>query len=290
METLETTAAAVPGPRGGAVRALARHWPEYLIEGWALGTFMVSAAVCTTLLEAPGSPLRMALPDADLRRVLVGLGMGFTAIVLIYSPWGQRSGAHMNPAVTLTFWRRGKVAGWDALFYLIAQFAGGTAGVLIAARLLGPAFTATPVRYVVTLPGEQGVAMALAAEVLIAAGMMGTVLVVSNSPRLARLTGLFAGLLVFLYISVEAPLSGMSINPARSFASAFAAREWHAFWIYVVAPLAGMLLAGEVYGVWLRRPLACAKLLHPADQRCIHCGYDPTAAPAGRPRDAGEHI
>ena len=278
MDALNRSMASVPSE--GPLRALALHWPEYLIEGWALGTFMVSAAVCTTLLEAPGSPLHGAVADADLRRVLVSLGMGLTAILLIYSPWGQRSGAHMNPAVTLTFWRLGKVRGWDAVFYVVAQFAGGTAGVLLAAWLLGAAFTEAPVRYVVTVPGDTGVAVAFGAEVLIAAGMMAVILRVSNTPRLAHLTGVFAGLLVATYISVEAPLSGMSINPARSFASALPAGEWRAFWIYLVAPLAGMSIGAGLYGARQRRPVPCAKLLHPADQRCIHCGYSPTRAPA----------
>ena len=64
----------------------------------------------------------------------MGAIMGLTAIGLIYSPWGQQSGAHLNPAVTLTFWRLGKVATWDALFYVLAQFAGGALGVLAGPR------------------------------------------------------------------------------------------------------------------------------------------------------------
>ena len=89
---------------------LRKNWPEYLIEAWALGTFMVSAGACTMLSEHPSSPVRAAIADADIRRVLIGVCMGLTAIALIYSPWGKRSGAHMNPAVTLTFLRLGKVA------------------------------------------------------------------------------------------------------------------------------------------------------------------------------------
>ena len=55
--------------------------------------------------------------------------MGSTAIALVFSPLGKRSGAHFNPAVTLTFWRLGKVKNWDAMFYIIAQFIGAIAGV-----------------------------------------------------------------------------------------------------------------------------------------------------------------
>ena len=80
------------------IRVLKQHWPEYLIEAWALGTFMVSAALFTALLEYPGSPAHQLIPNSDVRRALIGLAMGLIAIALIYSPWGQRSGAHMNPA------------------------------------------------------------------------------------------------------------------------------------------------------------------------------------------------
>ena len=90
------------------------HWREYLIEAAGLGLFMVSAAAMTTLLEHPASPVRLALPDPILRRILMGLAMGLTAASLIYSPWGRRSGAHFNPAVTLTVLRLGKVSRRDA--------------------------------------------------------------------------------------------------------------------------------------------------------------------------------
>jgi len=256
--------------------ALRRHWPEYLIEAWALGTFMVSAGVVSTLLEFPGSPLHAALPNADLRRVLIGFAMGLTAIALIYSPWGQRSGAHMNPAVTLTFWRLGKVARWDALFYMLAQFAGGALGVLLVAAVLGGRFTTPPVSYAATLPGPHGILAAFIAEFGISALLMWVVLRVSNDPRTARWTGVCAGILVALYISLEAPLSGMSMNPARSFASAYPMGIWQDFWIYLTAPVLGMQFGALVHGLRFGRgAVGCAKLLHPADQRCIHCGHEP---------------
>ena len=57
--------------------------------------------------------------------------MGLTAFGIVVSPWGRLSGAHINPAFTITYWRLGKVAHWDAVFYVGAQFAGGLAGVLL---------------------------------------------------------------------------------------------------------------------------------------------------------------
>lgn len=262
-----------------AMRALREHWPEYLMEAWGLGMFMVSAGLFATLLEFPGSPLHQAIADADLRRFLIGLAMGLTAIGIIYSPWGKQSGAHLNPAVTLTFLRLGKVKPWDAFYYILAQFVGGTLGVLLVALTLGAPFTAAPVTYAVTLPGGEGAAVAFGAEFVISFGMMLMVLIVSNHERLARYTGVFAGILVAAYITFEAPLSGMSMNPARSFASAAPGSMWQAFWIYLFAPVLGMLSAAWVYPLLRRRePVHCAKLIHADEKRCIHCGYDPPAS------------
>lgn len=265
-------------------RALREHWPEYLIEAACLGLFMVSAGVFTALLEYPNSPVRQAIPNDFVRLALNGLAMGLTAIGIIYSPWGARSGAHMNPAVTWTFFRLGKVKPWDALFYPVFQTLGGVSGVLLVRFALGRAFTEAPVSHVVTVPGKPGVPAAFVAELAIACGMMLMVLFMTNTPKLARFTGLFGGTLVFLYITFEAPVSGMSINPARTIASALPSGIWTAAWIYLVAPVGGMLLAVELYRV-LAAPkqsaggfrrgarVACAKWNHDMRHRCIFCGH-----------------
>jgi aquaporin Z len=262
--------AAPPGP---GTRPLA--WREYAIEGALLGLFMVSAGLFGTLLEAPSSPLRRALDDPFLRRALMGLIMGATAVTLIRSPWGRRSGAHMNPAVTLTFLRLGKVARRDAVGYVAGQCLGGLAGVLLVSALAGDAFTQPPVLHVVTTPGAGGPWLALAAEVAISFLLMTTVLALANSYRLADLTPYCAGALVALYITFEAPFSGMSMNPARSLASAVPAGVWTSFWVYLVGPLLGMLAAAELY---LRRRglgcVLCAKLDHSDGSPCpFHCNW-----------------
>src|SRR5438132_10796480 len=107
------------------LRALKEHWPEYVCEAAELGLFMISAGLFSILLFHPGSPAVTFIPDPFMRRMFVGIAMGGTAIALVFSPLGKRSGAHFNPAVTLTFWRLGKIKNWDAFFYVIAQFIGG---------------------------------------------------------------------------------------------------------------------------------------------------------------------
>lgn len=177
----------------------------------------------------------------------MGSAMGVTAMAIIYSPWGKRSGAHINPAVTLTFFRLGKIAPADALFYVLAQFMGGWLGVLLVVGLLGEAFTSLPVNYAVTVPGAWGWLAALVTEIILSFGLMIMVLIVSNNSRTQQYTGFFSGLMVAMYIFVAAPISGMSINPARTFASALPAHEWSSFWIYYFAPPLAMLAAAQIY-------------------------------------------
>lgn len=257
------------------IAAWQRHWPEYLLEGTELGLFMISACLFVVLLEHPTSLVHQAIPDPLLRRVLIGIAMGLTAIGLIYSPLGQRSGAHFNPSVTLTFFRLGKIEFWDTVFYIVFQFIGGLAGVLLSAVVLKEMVAHPSVQFAVTVPGMSGIAVAFLAEVGISFLQMSLVLRTANRPDLARFTGLFCGVMVAVYISLEAPYSGMSMNPARTFASALPAQIWTAWWLYFTAPPLGMLLAAELY---VRRrglhQVFCAKLHHDNDKRCIfRCNY-----------------
>jgi aquaporin Z len=224
-----------------------KNWREYLIEAWGLGSFMVAAGVVVTLLESSDYPLQQIFPDAFIRRVIIGIAMGLTAIAIIYSPWGKRSGAHINPAVTITFFRLGKITLPDALGYILSQFIGGWIGVVLIVALLGESFTSPPVNYIVTVPGSGGWLVAAIAEFILSFGLMLMVLTISNSHKIATFTGIFSGILIATFITFEAPLSGMSINPARTFASAVSASIWTDFWIYYFAPPLGMLLAAEIY-------------------------------------------
>ena len=236
---------------------------------------MVSACSFTVLLEHPASAIRQKLPSAFVRHLLAGIAMGATAIALIYSPWGKRSGAHFNPSVTLTFFRLGRIEPWDACFYVAAQFIGGILGVVFSSLIWGHAISEQNVRYAATLPGERGTGVAFVAEMVISFVMMTMVLNVSNSTQIARFTGIFAGALVATYVTLESPLSGMSMSPARSFASAAPGGLWTSLWIYFTAPPLGMMLAAQVY-LWLRGKHAvfCAKLHHDNDKRCIfRCNY-----------------
>lgn len=256
------------------------HWPEYLIEAGCLALFMVSAATFATLLQHPASPWMLQTMPAFVARIPMGAAMGLTAIAIIYSPLGRRSGAHMNPAVTLTFLRLGKIGAVDALAYVLAQFSGGLTGIAMATAVLWGLPADPSVHYVSTLPGAGGSAGAFIAELLMSFGLMTVILSIANHPRLAPFTGLCAGGLVMTYITVAAPLSGMSMNPARSFGPALLAGSFESLWIYFTAPLLGMLGAAELY---VRRRgrarVLCAKLHHGSGPCIFHCRVGAAAAP-----------
>ena len=276
----------MPVPALGPLEALRRHWPEYAIEGWALGMFMISASVATVLLYDPRSPTFGLIENEFWKRALMALAMAGTAAAIIYSPWGKRSGAHMNPAFTLSFWVMGKINTVDAVYYALFQFVGGLAGSLLSYVLTGGLLADPQANWAATVPGPQGVAAALFGELIIAFILMFVVAVMLNS-KFDQLIGIVAGGLIFLYVLYESPYSGFGMNPARSFSSALPADTWTAFWVYLIAPPTGMLTAVFVHSYVLGLPadFTQPKLNPNYVTRCIHSGFEPPAAVQGQPAD-----
>ncbi len=233
------------------------------MDGALLGMFMVSASVFGVLLFHPGSRVVRGVRSEALRRGLMGLAMGSTAALLIYSPWGTTSGAHMNPAVTIAFLALGKITGVDAALYCGAQVLGGLVGIVAAWAVMGVRLTHPAVQCVATLPGRFGAKWAAVAEFGIAFTQLLVVLVTANIMATQRMTGLIAGAMVAGWVFFLAPVSGMSMNPARTLASAVVARRWDALWVYALVPPLGMLSAAGVY-VLLDGHVFCAKLCHPS--------------------------
>lgn len=237
------------------------NWPLYLFEAAELALFMISARAFTVLLFDPSFPVPRQIPSAVLRRLLMGIAMGVTAILIIQSPIGKRSGAHFNPAITLTYLRLGKIARPDAIFYVASQFIGGILGVALTVLFFGRSLAGPSVMYADTVPGKYGTGAAFAAEAFMAALLMGAVLWTSNRPSLSGCTSYFVGILITFYVLLFAPVSGFSINPARTTASAVFSDVWTAIWLYFSAPLLGMFFSAEIYlRSQGRDRVLCAKL------------------------------
>jgi len=239
------------------------NWRLYVYESVELAAFMIAACFATVWLFDPAYPVLHLLPSSALRRLLMGIAMGTTAVLIIQSPFGKRSGAHFNPAITFTYFRLGKIGAWDAVFYVTFQFLGGVYGVGLSAICLGKSLAAPAVDYALTVPGRYGTEAAFFAEFFMASLLMAVVLWFSNRPTFSQYTPYLVGVLITFYILIFAPVSGFSINPARTVGSAVFAGVWTAIWLYFVAPVMGMMIAAEahlrVYGI---ESILCAKL-HP---------------------------
>jgi len=140
-----------------------------------MGVYLFFMCVFATLFQHPASPIRHVLPNSIVRRAFFGISIGATIVAIVLTPWGKQSGGHLNPAMTFTFFRLGKVEFWDAIFYGVVQFAGATAGVAIATSLLLGAPGNPAIRYAATLPGVYGAGVAFVAEVSISVVLMLTV-------------------------------------------------------------------------------------------------------------------
>lgn len=242
----------------------ARHWPCYVVEAGGAACFVMGSGLATLLAEHPASPVAAALHGHPVaRRALVGALVSLLLCAMAYNPWGQRSGAHFNPAVTLGFWQLGRVKTADAVAYALAQVAGATAGATLLHTVLGLWLAHPAIHHLLTQPQSipGGAALAWGAEFAIAGGLMVLLLVALHSRRFHKAAGALTAALLAFYITVETPLSGMSLNPARSLGTALAAHDFRGLWVYWTAPPLATWLA-VVWWKW-RRGHSLPRALHP---------------------------
>ena len=214
----------------------------YCYEALGLGIFMISAGFFDAMIDHPGLPIRQKIGSALIRRFLIGLSMGLTALFILKSPFGKRSGAYINPAVTIVQFNLGNIGKQDAFFYCLFQFVGGSTGMWLISLLIPKLIKHPAINFIVTSPGSAGLTLAFILELAISFLLITVVLFSTAKKSLSKYTAYFVAILITLFISFEAPYSGMSMNPARTFASAIVANQWNAFWLYCTAPVLGMLL------------------------------------------------
>ncbi len=222
------------------------------MEALAIAGFVLLAAFTTIFLEHPASPVahtQLAVHPV-LRSVILGVLMGIY-IFAISSTIGKLSGAHANPILTYAFYRIKKISSKDVWAYFGAQFLGAIIAVLLLKLTVGQLFKYSLIDYSITKPKPwHSLGACFIAEFIISFLFVATTLFVLTSKKLEKYNGVIAGLLIALFLIFELPYSGMSMNPARSFASAFVAGKWKELWVYFVAPIFGMLLATEFFKVW----------------------------------------
>lgn len=253
------TAAEVPPPPS--------HWAEYGAEFAGTLLLVFGGLSAVTFDFGHGLPMALWLPSASLRRLVTGLLFAGTGSLIAVSPLGKLSGAHINPAVSMAFWLQGKMHFPDFIGYIISQLAGATAGAWLLQAVWGR--YAFSIQDGITLPGAgYSVADAFAAEVIMTFLLVFFILFFVSQPRLMRWTPLMNWLLVATLVWVGAPISGTSLNPARSLGPALLMQLWTSQWIYVVAPLLGSLLALGAFQL-VPGDVLTAKLFHVSSYRSI---------------------
>ena len=180
--------------------------------------------------------------DGALGVVGVALVFGLVIMVMVYAT-GHLSGAHINPAVTLAFTLTRHFRARDALAYLGAQLAGATAGALVLLAV----WTDKPARLGATVPSV-GAGSAFVYELLLTAILMFVIVAVATD---TRAVGAAAAIAIGGTIGLDAlfggPVTGASMNPARSFGPALVSGEWPDFWVYVAGPVIGAALGALAY-------------------------------------------
>ncbi len=235
-------------------------WRLYLSE--FIGTaLLIGVGVSFVILDfGKGSPVTALIPSAGVRRALTGFLFGSTGMIITFSPVGKWSGAHINPAVTFSFWLKSKIKTSVAAGYVMAQLFGCIAGAL---PLLAWGHIGKTIFYGATIPGKYGDAAAFTGEAVTTFFLIICLFLFLGHKRLRRFTPVLFPFLYAIMVYFEAPVSGTSTNPARSLGPSLASGIWNGWWVYWAGPLIGALIAVAVQTKWIRRlEIEVAKVYH----------------------------
>jgi aquaporin Z len=246
------------------------HWPEYGAE--LIGTaFLVFVGLSAVVFDfGKGLPPTSLIHDASLRRLITGLIFAGSGSLVAISPFGRLSGAHINPSVSLAFWAQGKMRHHDIIGYVVGQFLGAILGEALLVLVWGS--YAASVSDGMTLPGTgYPLWIVFLAEMALTALLVLAIFTCVSSQRFMRWTPLVTWLLVATMVWLEAPISGTSLNPARSFGPALFAGIWTQQWLYYIAPPLGALFAVGLYRLLAagEHDVVTGKLFHVEGYRSV---------------------
>jgi MIP family channel proteins len=193
------------------------------------------------VLIGPGAAMVNAYTNGTVGHAGVALAFAFVVTAMIYA-LGHLSGAHINPAVTIGFWSARRFPARDVLPYIVAQCVGAGATSAVLRAVLGPVG-----RMDATLPAI-GVGGTFTLEWLLSFVLMLVIMAVATDERVADgFAAIAVGLTVGFCAMMGGPLTGASMNPARSFGPALVGSVWSAHWVYWLAPITGAVAAAQVY-------------------------------------------
>ncbi len=246
------------------------HWPEYRAE--LLGTaFLVFVGLSAVIFDfGKGLLPSHLIPDVSLRRLITGLIFAGSGSLVAISPFGKLSGAHINPSVSLAFWAHGKMKHMHLIGYILAQFVGAIVGEVLLVFVWRN--HARSVTNGMTLPGVgYPLWLVFVAEMSLTYLLVLLIFLFVSSHRLMRWTPLMNWLSVAIMVWLESPISGTSLNPARSIGPALLTRLWTDQWLYCIAPPLGGLLAVALFRLLTigERDVLTGKLFHEPRYRSI---------------------
>lgn len=202
-----------------------------------------SAVAANTLLGKSGAQVPLAMST-----LLIAFAFGLVIVAMAYSI-GNISGCHINPAVSVSMMISGKMTMTDFAGYLIAQFAGGTAGAGILALILGSNASLGTNGFGEASAMGAGMGQAFLVEVILTFVFVIAILGVTSKIENSSVAGLVIGLTLTLVHILGIPFTGTSVNPARSLGPALVAggTALTQVWVFILAPLVGAALAALVY-------------------------------------------
>jgi aquaporin Z len=252
-------------------RELFSHAPEYAAEfaGTAFLMFAVIGAVAW--MFAPGSPLVHWIPSTPLRLFLTGLVLGGTGSLVAISPLGRISGAHLNPAMSLGFFVTGTMQFHDLIGYIAAQLAGASLGARIAQAVFGT--YGKMVHEALNQPAKAATTLlSVGAEAAATFVLAAVVFAMVSRRSLMRWTPLALVGVVGVIVWLDGNFSGASLNPARSFGPVVVTQDWHQYWIYILGPCSGSVLAALLHRFATPLEALTGKLFHDVHYRSIFKG------------------
>lgn len=223
-------------------------WKLFVAEGIGTGLLLFFGISIVIFNWGDGSVVAKLIPSESSRRLLTGFMFGTVGCLVTISPVGKISGAHINPAVTLAFWLRGKIRSSTMIGYIISQVIGGVFGTI---PLLFWGKQGESIQYGITLPGDAGLKSAFIGEIIATACLIIYLYIFIGRKNLRNYTPYGIPFLYAILTWLEAPLSGCSTNPARSFGPALIAENFTDHWLYWTAPIIGMIVVSLFFS-WRR--------------------------------------
>ncbi|MBH8562557.1 aquaporin family protein [Nostoc sp. CENA67] len=246
------------------------NWSEYGAELLGTAFNLLIGFSIITFNFGKGLPMEHLIPAESPRLLINGLIFAGSGALFTISPLGKLSGAHLNPCVSLAFWLQGKMHKRDLIGYIIGQLLGAILGTFVVTNLWGK--YALSVNNCMTLPSKSyALWYVFLAEVFMTCLLILSISIFLSHRRLLRWTPLMVWLLVATMVWLGAPISGTSLNTARSIGPAFISWFWQDQWLYCIAPPLGALIGVGVFRLISmgEREVLTGKLFHVHHYPCI---------------------